>query len=190
VSPERFPDVSPAFLRGKNRDRTRGTSTVIRPVEPADLPAVAAIYGHYVRETVITFDELPPTEADWRAKAEDLESRGLPFLVAEIDGEIAGYAYVSQYRPKPAYRHTGEDSIYLAPGRTGLGLGGALLEALLMACQETELRQLVAVIADNGSDASVALHRRFGFEPAGRLRNVGFKHGRWIDTTLMQLQLP
>lgn len=163
---------------------------MIRPVEPADLAAVAAIYAHYVRETVITFDETPPTEADWRAKAADLAARGLPFLVAEIDGDITGYAYVGPYRPKPAYRHTGEDSIYLAPDRTGLGLGGELLAALLAACRNTELRQLVAVIADNGSDASAALHRRFGFEPAGRLRDVGFKHGRWIDTTLMQLRLP
>ena len=158
---------------------------MIRPAGPADLAAVAAIYAHYVRETVITFDEVPPTEAEWRAKAENLSA----FLVAEIDGEVAGYAYVSPYRPKPAYRHTGEDSIYLAPGRTGLGLGSALLEALLTACQKTELRQLVAVIADAGSDASTALHRRFGFEPAGRLKDVGFKHGRWIDTVLMQRSL-
>jgi phosphinothricin acetyltransferase len=163
---------------------------VIRPVSPADLAAVAAIYAHYVRRTVVTFDVEPPTESDWQAKADQLTATGLPFLVAEIDGEIAGYAYVSQYRPKPAYRHTGEDSIYLAPGRTGLGLGSALLDALVSACRRTELRQLVAVIADAGDDASVALHRRFGFEDAGRLRNVGFKHGRWIDTTLMQLQLP
>lgn len=158
---------------------------MIRPAEPADLAAVATIYAHYVRETLVTFDESPPTEADWQAKAAHVS----PFLVAELDGEIAGYAYVSPYRPKPAYRHTGEDSIYLAPHRIGLGLGSALLEALLTACQETELRQLVAVIADTGSDASAALHRRFGFEPAGRLTRVGFKHGRWIDTVLMQRSL-
>ncbi|MEY9873949.1 L-amino acid N-acyltransferase YncA [Streptacidiphilus sp. MAP12-33] len=157
---------------------------MIRPAESTDLAAVAAIYAHYVRETVITFDENPPSVADWAAKAETLST----FLVAEIDGEIAGYAYVSQYRPKAAYRHTGEDSIYLAPGRTGLGLGSALLDALVTACRKTELRQLVAVIADGG-DASVALHRRLGFEPVGTLRAVGFKHGRWIDTALMQLTL-
>jgi phosphinothricin acetyltransferase len=162
---------------------------VIRPVEPTDLTAVAAIYAHYVRETVVTFDEAPLTEAEWRAKAEDLTARGLPFLVAVIDGEIAGYAYAGPYRPKPAYRHTGEDSIYLAPDRTGQGLGSELLEALLTACQKTELRQLVAVIADTGSDASAALHRRFGFAEAGRLTNVGFKHDRWIDTVLMQRAL-
>jgi phosphinothricin acetyltransferase len=157
---------------------------VIRPAEPADLAAVAAIYAHYVRETVITFDEVPPSTADWRAKE-------LPvFLVAESEGEIAGYAYVSRYRPKPAYRFTAEDSIYLAPGREGQGVGSALLDALLTECRKTELRQLIAVIADTGNDASVSLHRRFGFEQVGRLKNVGFKHGRWIDTTLMQLQLP
>ncbi|WP_042368441.1 GNAT family N-acetyltransferase [Streptacidiphilus neutrinimicus] len=162
---------------------------MIRPAAPADLAAVAAVYAHYVRETVVTFDEVPPTEADWGAKARELAALGLPFLVAEVDGEVAGYAYVNRYRPKAAYRHTGEDSIYLAPGRTGLGLGSALLDALLTACEHTELRQLVAVIADSGSDASAALHRRFGFEPAGRLREVGFKHGRWIDTVLMQRAL-
>jgi phosphinothricin acetyltransferase len=177
------------FHTAKTFIPTKGIRPVIRPAEPSDLATVAAIYAHYVRETVVTFDEVPPTEADWRVKAEDLAARGLPFLVAETEGEIAGYAYAAPYRPKPAYRHTAEDSIYLAPGRTGLGLGSALLKALLTACRRTALRQLVAVIADSGSDASAALHRRFGFAEAGRLTNVGFKHDRWIDTVLMQRTL-
>jgi phosphinothricin acetyltransferase len=110
-------------------------------------------------------------------------------LVAELSGEVVGYAYATPWRPKPAYRYTVENSIYLAPGRTGQGLGGALLEALLTACAQTHLRQIIAVIADAGTDASVALHRRFGFTDVGRLAAVGYKHDRWIDTVLMQRTL-
>ncbi|MFD9689058.1 GNAT family N-acetyltransferase [Kitasatospora sp. NPDC059088] len=162
---------------------------VIRPATPADLGAVAEVYAHYVHHTVATFDEIPPPLAAWRQRLDDLTAQGLPFLVAEVDGEVAGYAYVGAWRPKPAYRHTGENSIYLAPAHTGRGLGGALLAALIDACAETHLRRLVAVIADSGSDASAALHRRHGFTDAGRLTAVGHKHGRWIDTVLMQRAL-
>ncbi|MET8622451.1 N-acetyltransferase family protein [Kitasatospora sp. NPDC004669] len=162
---------------------------VIRPAVPADLGAVAEIYGHYVRDTVATFDETPPPPAVWQQRFEDLAAQGLPFLVAEASGEVVGYAYAAPWRPKPAYRHSAENSIYLAPTHTGRGLGGALLEALLAACAETHLRQVIAVIADFGTDASVALHRRYGFTDAGRLTAVGFKHGRWIDTVLMQRAL-
>ncbi|MER7671758.1 N-acetyltransferase family protein [Kitasatospora sp. NPDC096128] len=159
---------------------------VIRPAAAADLDAVAAIYEHYVRRTVATFDETPPPLATWQQRLDDLTAQGLPFLVAEVDGEVAGYAYAAPWRPKPAYRHSAEDSIYLAPGHTGRGLGAALLEALLEACATTHVRRIIAVIADTGSDASAALHRRFGFTEAGRLTAVGHKHGRWIDTVLMQ----
>jgi phosphinothricin acetyltransferase len=161
----------------------------IRPAVPADLGAVAEIYAHYVRDTVITFDETPPAPAVWRQRFEDLAARGLPFLIAEVSGEVAGYAYAAPWRPKPAYRYTAENSIYLAPAHTGRGLGSALLEALLSACAKTHLRQVVAVIADSGTDASAALHRRYGFTDAGRLTAVGFKHDRWIDTVLMQRTL-
>ncbi|MFJ9838932.1 GNAT family N-acetyltransferase [Kitasatospora sp. NPDC101155] len=162
---------------------------VIRPAVPADLGAVAEIYAHYVRDTVITFDETPPAPAVWQQRFEDLAARGLPFLIAEVSGEVAGYAYAAPWRPKPAYRYTAENSIYLAPAHTGRGLGSALLEALLAACAKTHLRQVVAVIADSGTDASAALHRRYGFTDAGRLTAVGFKHDRWIDTVLMQRTL-
>ncbi|MFD5462078.1 GNAT family N-acetyltransferase [Kitasatospora sp. NPDC127059] len=160
--------------------------SVIRPAAPADLGAVASIYTHYVRHTVVTFDETSPSPATWQQRLDDLTAQGLPFLVAEVDGEVAGYAYAAPWRPKPAYRHTAENSIYLAPTHTGRGLGTALLEALLDACTKTRIRQLIAVIADSGSDASGALHRRYGFTDAGRLTAVGHKHGRWIDTVLMQ----
>ncbi|MFI6923264.1 GNAT family N-acetyltransferase [Nonomuraea spiralis] len=163
--------------------------TMIRALAGDDVPAVTAIYAHYVTGGVATFDETPPGDAEWRAKAAAVAAAGLPFLVAEADGVVAGYAYVSQYRPKPAYRHSLEDSIYLAPGHTGRGLGRLLLGELIRRTSATEARSLIAVIADGGDPASRRLHAAFGFEEAGRLRNVGFKHGRWIDTLLMQLDL-
>ncbi|MGA6155713.1 GNAT family N-acetyltransferase [Stenotrophomonas sp. NPDC087984] len=172
------------------------STAVIRDATHADLGAIAAIFSHYVTETVVTFEEVPPTVDDWARRLADLTDRGLPFLVAEVaeaPGDtgrtVAGYAYAGPWRPKPAYRRTAENTIYLAPGRTGAGLGAALLGALLTRCAEAGVRQVVAVIADSGSDASAALHRRFGFTPAGKLSGVGRKHGRWIDTHLMQCDL-
>ncbi|GAA3467174.1 GNAT family N-acetyltransferase [Nonomuraea roseola] len=161
----------------------------IRPATAADLAEVAAIYAHYVATSVITFDEVAPEATFWEGRLRELDERGLPFLVADVEGEVAGYAYASQWRPKPAYRHSVEDSIYLAPGRTGRGLGRALLGELLPRCAKAGVRQVVAVIADTGEQGSAALHRSFGFEPAGRLKGVGFKLGRWVDTELMQLDL-
>ncbi len=162
---------------------------MVRAAIPADTEAVAAIYAHYVTDTVVTFEEVPPAAADWRRRLDDLAGRNLPFLVAEQDGAVRGYAYASPWRPRPAYRHTVEDSVYISPGQTGRGLGRALLAGLLDGCEQASVRQIIAVIADTGDDASVALHRRLGFEPAGRLRQVGRKHGRWIDTVLMQREL-
>jgi phosphinothricin acetyltransferase len=164
-------------------------SAMVRGALPADIAPVAAIYAHYVTYTVTTFEETPPTAADWRRRLDDLAGRNLPFLVAEQDGAVRGYAYASPWRPRPAYRHTVEDSVYISPGQTGRGLGRALLAGLLDGCEQAGVRQVIAVIADTGDDASAALHRRLGFEPAGRLRQVGRKHGRWIDTVLMQREL-
>ena len=161
----------------------------IRPASRADLACVAGIFAHYVHHTVATFAEVPPTEAEWAGKLADLNQRDLPFLVAEVSGAVRGFAYVSPWRPKAAYRHTVEDTIYLAPEVTGRGLGTALLGAIIDAAAEAGRRQMIAVIADTGSDASAALHRRFGFTDVGRLTGVGYKHGRWVDTTLMQLAL-
>lgn len=163
---------------------------IVCPATAADLEAVAGIFAHYVTSSVITFEETPPTAADWRQRLDDLHRQGLPFLVAKTGDEVVGYAYASPWRPKPAYRHTVEDSVYLAPGWTGRGLGQALLERLLRECERTGVRQIVAVIADTGSDASAALHRRLGFTHVGRLAGVGRKHGQWVDTVLMQRALP
>jgi L-amino acid N-acyltransferase YncA len=165
---------------------------VVRTAVAADLEQVAAIYAHYVTTSLATFEEVAPTVADWRRRLEDLAGRDLPFLVAEAGadhGSVGGYAYASPWRPKPAYRHTVEDTVYVSPGHTGRGLGSALLGALLAGCERAGARQVIAVIADTGDDASAALHRRFGFAHAGRLSGVGRKHGRWIDTVLMQRKL-
>jgi L-amino acid N-acyltransferase YncA len=163
---------------------------VVRRAEVADLAEVAAIFAHYVTGSVATFEEEPPPVGAWEQRLTDLAARNLPFLVAEADGTVCGYAYASPWRPKPAYRHTVEDSVYLAPGHIGRGIGSALLGNLLTCCAEAGARQVIAVIADTGGDASAALHARFGFSPAGRLTGVGYKHGRWIDTLLMQRDLP
>jgi phosphinothricin acetyltransferase len=192
---------------------------VIRPATPADTEQVAAIFAHYVATSLATFEEVPPTAADWRRRLGELSGLNLPFLVAqggqgaqgsqgaqggqgaqgsqgaqggqgvEAAGTVCGYAYASPWRPKPAYRYTVEDTVYISPGHTGRGVGSALLSGLLAGCADAGARQVIAVIADSGSEASAALHRRFGFAEAGRLSGVGRKHGRWIDTVLMQRDL-
>jgi L-amino acid N-acyltransferase YncA len=167
----------------------RPPDPVIRPAASGDLDAVAAIFSHYVTSSVITFEVTPPTAQDWRRTRDDLARRGLPFLVCECDGEMAGYAYAAPWRAKPAYRHTVESTIYLAPDHTGRGLGRRLLRTLQEHCTLAGAEQMIAVIADSGNPASIALHRACGFTDAGRLLNVGRKHGRLIDTLLMQYDL-
>ncbi len=166
-----------------------GRMTKLRPVADADLPGVAAIYAHYVETSVATFDETPPPVEEWRAKRAAIAGAGLPFLVVEDEGEVAGFAYAGPYRPKPAYRHTVEDTVYLAPGATGRGLGRLLLGEVIDRAGRAGARQMVAVVADGGDPASLRLHAAFGFEQAGRLRSVGLKHDRWIDTVLLQRAL-
>lgn len=163
--------------------------TAIRPATPADLEAVAEIFTHYVLNSTATFELSPPTVTHWRQRLTGLDGLSLPFLVAEVNGKVAGYAYAAPWRPKPAYRFTVEDTIYLAPDHTGQGLGHALLDVLLDRCARAGARQVIAVIADTGSDASASLHLRHGFTVAGRLTKVGYKHDRWIDTLLMQRPL-
>lgn len=162
---------------------------IVRPALASDLEAVAGIFAHYVRHTVATFEETPPAVTDWERRLDELTGRRLPFLVAEGSGAVAGFAYAAPWRAKPAYRCTVEDTVYLAPDATGQGLGSALLSALVTETADAGMRQMIAVIADTGNDASLALHRRFGFTDAGRLAGVGYKHGRWIDTFLLQRPL-
>ncbi|HVW40653.1 MAG TPA: GNAT family N-acetyltransferase [Amycolatopsis sp.] len=152
------------------------------------LADIAEIYAHYVETSIATFELEVPDEAEWSRRFAAIAGAGLPFLVAELDGKVAGYAYCSPWKTRPAYRQTVEDSIYVAPRAIGYGLGGLLLDGLLDRCRALEIREVIAVIADT-QGASPALHHRRGFVEAGCLRNVGFKHGRWLDTLLMQRSL-
>lgn len=161
-------------------------SLFVRQATAADLSTVAEIFGWYATHSVATFEEAPRPVHQWRELHDRLAELGLPFLVADADGEVAGYAYAAPWRQKPAYRHTVEDSIFVAPGMAGRGAGRELLGRLLLAATAAGARQVIAVIAETGEPASVRLHERFGFRSAGRLTAVGYKHGRWIDTLLMQ----
>lgn len=162
----------------------------VRPAAPEDLEAVARIYAGYVETSTATFELQPPSTAEWHARHQQVTGRGLPFLVAESGGAVAGYAYCSPWKPRAAYRFTVEDSVYVDAAATGRGLGRALLNGLLSACAAAGVREVIAVIAESDSQAaSVALHKQFGFVPTGRLTRVGHKHDRWLDTLLLQRSL-
>lgn len=161
----------------------------VRDATESDLPAIQAIYAHHVLHGVASFEETPPSIDDLRGRLASVLSHGVPYMVAEIDGAIAGYCYATPYRPRAAYRNTIEDSIYIDDAFRGRGIGRVLLKALIERCETGPWRQMVAVIADGGSGGSLSLHRSLGFEMAGTLKAVGFKHGRWLDTTLMQRAL-
>ncbi|MGF6758640.1 N-acetyltransferase family protein [Paraburkholderia sp. GAS42] len=162
---------------------------LVRDATEADLPAIQAIYAHHVLTGVASFEETPPSVDDLRARRESVLGHGLPYMVAEIDGVVAGYCYATPYRPRVAYRHTIEDSIYVSDAFRGRGIGRILLQALITRCELGPWRQMIAVIADGGSGGSISLHGSLGFELTGTLKAVGFKHGRWLDTTLMQRAL-
>lgn len=164
-------------------------SPLIRPATDADVPAIASIYSHYVTASTATFELDPPSESEMANRIAAVQSQGLPYLVAEHSQAIVGYAYAGPYRPRPAYRFTVEDSIYLAPGVTGQGIGSLLLGAVIERCMEGPWQQLIAVIGDSANEPSIRLHRKFGFRVAGTLTNVGFKFDRWIDTVLMQREV-
>ncbi|WP_277186436.1 GNAT family N-acetyltransferase [Caballeronia sp. BR00000012568055] len=165
------------------------SSPLIRDAAPADFDAIAGIYAHYVLNALATFEEVPPSVDEMRARHAAITALGLPYIVAEVDGAVAGYAYASTYRPRSAYRHTIEDSVYLADGFGARGIGYALLTSLIERCERGPWRQMIAVIGNSGNAGSIALHAKLGFEHVGVLREVGFKHGRWVDTVLMQRAL-
>jgi L-amino acid N-acyltransferase YncA len=162
---------------------------IVRTAEPRDAPAIAAIYAHYVATSPATFDETAPGAGAFADRIAAAGSTGLPFLVADEDGAVLGYAYLAPYRGRSAYRHTVEDSVYVDPGALGRAVGRALLERLLAEGERAGAREVIAVIAATGADATVALHRACGFRDAGRLEAVGIKHGAWHDTILMQRSL-
>jgi L-amino acid N-acyltransferase YncA len=162
----------------------------IRPATASDLPDIREIYNHYVMNSTVTFDETRMTLARWRSRFGQLERMGMPFLVAvSPSGQVLGYALVEPVGNRRSSRTTVEDSIYLGAASTGKGLGRALLEALLDACREARIREVIAVIADQGADASIRLHASLGFTESGRMGRVGWKFGRWLGTVTMQATL-
>jgi L-amino acid N-acyltransferase YncA len=161
----------------------------IRRAASSDIQTIAMIYGHYVLHSPATFEIDPPDAADMDQRRLTVQSAGLPFVVAEVDGSVAGYAYASRYRPRPAYRFTVEDSIYIHPDAVGQGLGRQLLLEVIAACTKAGARQMIAVIGDSANTASVRLHKALGFRDVGVLQSVGYKFERWYDTVLMQREL-
>lgn len=164
-------------------------AVTVRPTTPDDLDAIGAIYARYVQTGVATFELVAPDRDELLRRFDTIMSVGLPYLTAVLDGEVVGYAYCAPWKTRPAYRHTVENSIYVAPHAVGQGIGGRLLDAVLSACLQVGIRQVIAVIVDAEAEASLTLHRRRGFVDAGRLTAVGFKHGRWLDTILLQRSL-
>lgn len=160
-----------------------------RPSRESDIPAIAAIYAHYIRHSIATFELDAPDAEEMIRRRRDVLSHGLPHLVAERDGAVAGYAYASLYRPRKAYRFAVEDSIYIHPDHVREGFGRILLSALITDCEQAGCRQMIAVIGGADNIPSIRLHEAFGFQRSGVLRGVGFKLGRWVDTVLMQRAL-
>lgn len=164
-------------------------SVTIRPSQESDIATITEIYSHAVLHGTASFEIEPPSAADMAARRSALIAGGFPYLVAEVDGAVAGYAYAGAYRARPAYSATVEDSVYVDPARKGLGIGKTLLVALIEEATERGFRQMVAVVGDSENAASVGVHRATGFELVGTLKCVGWKHGRWLDTVLMQRPL-
>lgn len=161
----------------------------VRDALPSDMAAVQRIYEPEVLSGFATFELEPPSVAEMTRRRDAIAAAGLPYLVADRDGLVLGYAYAGEYRARPAYRHTVEDSVYVAADAQGQGVGRALLAELIARCERGPWRQMVAVIGDSANIGSVALHSRLGFRDVGTLEAVGFKLGRWLDTVLMQRSL-
>jgi phosphinothricin acetyltransferase len=165
------------------------SAPLIRPATVADLSAITAIYAREVREGTATFELDPPDLAEMTRRFETLQAGAFPYFVAEDAGTIAGYAYAGTYRPRPAYRFTVENSVYLAPTAQRRGLGFALVMSLVAACEAQGYRQMIAVIGDSANAGSIGVHRKAGFAMIGTHPHVGFKFGRWLDSVLMQRAL-
>jgi phosphinothricin acetyltransferase len=161
----------------------------IRPAALSDIPAITRIYGHAVTHGTASFELEAPTEAEMRKRMETLLAGKFPYIVAELDGAVAGYAYAGPYRARPAYRFSVENSIYVAPEMHRRGIGRVLLKALIEASTARGFRLMIAVIGDSAQKASIGIHKAHGFKDAGVFKNVGYKFGRWLDTVHMQLPL-
>ena len=174
--------ASSAVKRGAER-------LVVRDSTATDIAAVERIYAEHVLTGLASFEIVPPSADELLFRRATMLSHGLPYLVAELDGRIVGYSYAAPYRSRPAYRFTVEDSVYVAAGLGGQGIGQTLLSALIDRCETGPWRQMIAVIGDSGNAASISLHNRLGFSHVGTLRAAGFKFGRWVDSVLMQRPL-
>ena len=162
----------------------------LRPSQALDLPAITAIYRHHVLHGTGTFEIEPPSLQEMSARRLDVLSKNLPWLVAEGEnGDILGYAYANWFKPRPAFRFSAEDSIYVADHARGQGIGRLLLAALCRECEAAGVRKLIAVIGDSGNTASIELHRKAGFTHAGTLTSVGWKFERWLDVVMMEKPL-
>ena len=161
----------------------------IRPCQEADVAAITAIYAHHVLHGTGTFEIDPPSSADMAARRADVLSKGLPYLVAEQAGSVLGFAYCNWFKPRPAYRFSAEDSVYVAHSACGQGVGRQLLQALAQQAQAAGVRKLLAVIGDSANAGSIGLHSALGFTQVGVMRSVGWKHGAWRDIVLMEKPL-
>ena len=163
--------------------------TMIRPSRDEDIAAITAIYAHHVLNGTGTFEIDPPSVADMTSRRADVLSKGLPYIVAEEAGQVIGYAYCTWFKPRPAYRFSAEDSIYVAPGVHGKGIGRALLAELAAQAERVGIRKLIAVIGDSSNAGSVGVHRSLGFEHVGILKSCGWKFDQWLDVVLMEKAL-
>ncbi|WP_207540307.1 GNAT family N-acetyltransferase [Sabulicella rubraurantiaca] len=162
---------------------------MIRDARPEDLPAITAIYAHHVRTGTGTFEEEPPGEAEMASRLAKVQGAGCSWLVAEQDGQVTGYGYYAQFRDRSAYRFTAEDSIYVRDDVRGMGVGKALVQALLERAAAQGFRQMLAVIGDSGNAGSIGLHSSLGFRQVGTMKAVGLKFGQWVDVVTMQRAL-
>jgi len=162
------------------------TSFAIRPATADDIPAITEIYAHAVNFGTASFELEPPTQDEMLVRWQALAGGNFPYLVADADGMIAGYAYAGPYRTRPAYRFTVEDSVYVNPQAHRQGVGRTLLDRLIVESEKRGFRQMIAVIGDSAQTPSIELHRAAGFRMIGTIENVGFKFGRWLDSVLMQ----
>ncbi|MDB5806903.1 MAG: pat [Betaproteobacteria bacterium] len=158
----------------------------IRPSKAGDVAAIAEIYGHHVLNGLASFELLAPSVDEIAKRRADVIGKNFPYLVAEYDGKVVGYAYASLYRARPAYRHTLENSVYIHKDYNRRGIGRLLMNALVEACEKAGARQLIAVIGDSANEASIKLHTACGFTLIGVMKAVGFKFGRWVDSVYMQ----
>ncbi len=169
--------------------RCPASPPTVRDSAADDIAAIRRIYAHHVRHSLASFEEEPPSEREMARRRMDVIGRNLPYLVAEVEGAVVGYSYVSPYRTRSAYRFSLENSVYVDEGLRGRGIGRTLLTALIARCESGPWRQMIAVVGDSANTASIRLHERCGFRRIGTLTSVGFKFGRWVDSVLLQRAL-